>query len=117
MMYGVINMKMNQSAEMAFLALPVAIAEFELDMIRRSPWSIADDEMKWQHINNTERALFPKNLLDLLKYYRDEVHLLTHAQTETLYNQLHGEDREAWYLAFVLIDNLKHKLWTHEENN
>lgn len=105
---------MNESAENAFLALPVAIGEFE-SKIRRSYFDWDPDEIKWEHVNHTNQRLFQKNLFDLLAYYHNDKQFLTKEQVETLQEQLRGEDREAWYLAFVLIDNLKHKLWTNEE--
>jgi hypothetical protein len=99
---------MNQRAENAFLALPVAIDAFDTDI---TPMLLLTELYHWVHINNTPHTLYPKDLDDLLDWYLCHDYL-TSEQVEGLQQQLKSPDRENWLLAFIIIDAQKHKLWS-----
>lgn len=104
--------KMNQSAENGFLALPIAIAEFETNVsdVRLNN----HNGIIWEHINNTNQRLFPKDFCELMDYYQN-IGLLCARDNYNLRCMIQSVSREDWYLAFVIVDNLRHKLWSNEK--
>ncbi len=110
--------KMNKRAECAFLALPEVIDQLDTGV----RYLINIGIIKNTFVNPNEFAIpkdpnftyFKIDLTYLIEFYVNKGYL-TQSQRESLYQQINSSDKENWLIAFMLIDNLKHKLWFNEK--
>lgn len=111
---GILTKPMYPRAENAYLALPNAIGSFE-EGIRYSFDSgyvgqpLVKDYSGLQVEIDEDFKQFRIDLSYLIRFYRD-LELFNLEQEKTLFAQLDGVDKEAWYLAFILLDEQRHKL-------
>ena len=103
---------MNIKAGKAFLELPNVITYFDTGVIYTFQYGFKEireeDKIDSWFIN------FKVDLLHLMDFYVQKG-FLTKEDVISLRSQIYSEDRESWYLAFILLDNLKHRLWENKE--
>jgi len=105
-------MKMNIRAEKAFTYLPTAIDQIDKGMYYSFKYGLADDPDNLM-LYDTEFKNFKVDLTYLLDYYK-EIKYFSEEEVKTLKAQMFSPDRENWLVAFTVVDNQKHKLWTNE---
>lgn len=92
---------MNIRAKRVFTSLPIAIDKFDSGIIY-------DYDQVGKR--NPEFTMLRIDLTYLIDFYFHKA-FLTNAEQKGLNELLNSEDRQNWLVAFVIINELRHKLW------